>query len=126
MPLDSAVIGEVPHRYVSVAYSDPSLAGSIKRLAVLDCSETSHLIGLNNTFYVNRIIVPESMRNRGVGTQMMERLVDIADASSFTLHIDPTDNYGSDVVRLARFFARFGFVTSLDSDRPFGRMVRKV
>lgn len=93
-------------------------------IAIIDCSEITSLTGIQKSFYVNRVIVPVSIRGRGVGVALMEQLAKIADEHSFTLYIDPTSNYGSDVVRLTRFFARFGFVTSTDIHRSFGRMVR--
>ena len=93
-------------------------------LAILDASELFTTEG-SLSFYVNRIIVPDFMRGKGVGTELMQALAHFADEHSATMYIDPTANYGSDVVRLTRFFARFGFVTSTDMHKPFGKMVRK-
>ena len=63
----------------------------------------------DNSFYINRIFVPDKYRNMRVGSRMMGGLIYEAIEAGATLIVHPTANYGSDVGRLSNFFARFGF-----------------
>ena len=119
------VSGQFPHTCISVSIkkSGDRRVG----LAIIDASEISSMVGGGfPSFYVNRIIVPEFMRGKAIGTELMQTLANIADDRRYNLYIDPTANYGSNVPRLIEFFARFGFVATTGPDTGFGRMVRKV
>jgi predicted GNAT family N-acyltransferase len=59
--------------------------------------------------YLNRIVVPVGYRENGVGTSMMELLVQKLGERGLHCTVHPTGNYNSDVERLTRFFMRFGF-----------------
>ena len=124
MDIKWALTGEAPHRFLYVSYRGET-PGNLHSLAVVECSEISYKPGLVGHFYINRIIVPPQMRNQGVGTTLMNFLLVAAEEHKLTFYVDPTSNYGSEVTRLTRFFARFGFVTSTNKE-PLGKMVRRV
>lgn len=81
--------------------------------AVIDLSQTDE-----NEYYMNRIIVPTAFRNKGIGTAMLGKLCDRADREQYTITVDPTTNYGSDLDRLTAFFVRFGFKPTLKPGGP--------
>ncbi len=61
-------------------------------------------------YTLNRIDVPKSQRNSGIGTQIMQDLVDAVDAQGATLKLSPSGDFGGSVPRLKEFYKRFGFV----------------
>jgi len=61
--------------------------------------------------HVSKIIVPEGERGQGLGTQVMQEIIDRADDIGFTVTLTPsTDFGGTSIARLKRFYKRLGFV----------------
>ncbi len=61
--------------------------------------------------FVGNLNVPEGERGSGVGTAVMQSLVDAADRQGVTLFLAPAGEPGSDYAnRLVQFYGRFGFV----------------
>ena len=85
------------HRFVYPADERPGLA-------TLDVTEID-----KGVFYINRILVPESVRCQGIGGDLMCELQEKIPCGA-TVQVHPTRNYGSDLERLTAFFARHGFV----------------
>lgn len=62
--------------------------------------------------YINRLVVSENVRNRGIATKMMEKLVEVVDQKGVdvVLEINP---YGDlDREKLEIFYKKFGFTES--------------
>lgn len=72
-----------------------------------------------DTITVSKIVVPETMRGQGAGTQAMRRLVDYADATGKHVVLTPSADFGGDRARLVDFYKRFGFVENKGRNRAF-------
>jgi GNAT superfamily N-acetyltransferase len=61
-------------------------------------------------FWLSRCLVQPRYRNRGVGTNLLQRLCELADAGDRTLYLSPNP-YDPSINRdrLIRFYARYGF-----------------
>ena len=64
---------------------------------------------------LGKIEVPKSKRGSGVGTEAMQRIVDLADEQGKDIRLTPsTDFGGTSVARLKKFYGQFGFVKNKD------------
>lgn len=61
-------------------------------------------------FTLNKIDVPKGKRKGGIGTAVMNDLVNLADQQGAVLKLSPSSDFGGSVPRLKDFYARFGFV----------------
>ena len=77
------------------------------------------LTGSGNIVTLARIVVPESARNEGTGTQIMQRIVDWADQNGKTIALSPTGDFGGSKARLTSFYKRFGFIENKGSNKDF-------
>lgn len=68
---------------------------------------------------LSRIVVPEGQREQGVGTNVMQDLVDYADQNNLTLFATPTSDFGGAKTRLVKFYRRFGFVPNKGRNKDF-------
>lgn len=68
---------------------------------------------------VSKIVVPESLRERGVGTRAMEQLAAWADANGKHLALSPSSDFGGNKKRLTEFYKRFGFKENKGKSRVF-------
>jgi GNAT superfamily N-acetyltransferase len=59
---------------------------------------------------LDRLIVPSGSRGRGLGSALMRDLVAYADRQGKQVRLTPSGAFGGAPRRLARFYARFGFV----------------
>jgi 2'-5' RNA ligase len=60
-------------------------------------------------WYLNVIAIEKADRNKGLGTAVMERLIELADRDGATLALTPASDFGSSLPRLKKFYRRFGF-----------------
>lgn len=80
----------------------------------------SPTISSNGNIRPNVIVVPKQSRKQGIGTSVMEELVEIADKQGRRISISPsTDFGGSSVNRLKDFYSRFGFVENKGKNKDF-------
>lgn len=68
---------------------------------------------------VDKIVVPEAMRNDGRGTEAMKLLLDYADRTGQTVALSPSSDFGGQKPRLKRFYRRMGFVDNKGANRDF-------
>ena len=65
-------------------------------------------------------IVPKSMRNQGVGSQVMEEVTSFADQNSLKIVLYPSSDLGgSSKSRLIKFYKRFGFVENKGRNKNY-------
>ncbi|MDW8805498.1 GNAT family N-acetyltransferase [Streptomyces scabiei] len=58
------------------------------------------------------MLVPESERQKGLGTRVMEHLIAAADLRGVPMTLSPSDAFGGDLDRLHAFYRRLGFITN--------------
>lgn len=73
----------------------------------------------DKSVYLTGFIVPQSMRNQGVGSDFMDDLIKIADGDGWKITLTPSSSYGGNVNRLKKFYKEFGFVENKGQNRDF-------
>lgn len=79
----------------------------------LSLSELGDIISLN------KIIIPEEQRGTGIGSEVMKRIVDYADANQKIISLTPTEDYGGKKSKLIKFYKKFGFVDNKGKNKNF-------
>jgi GNAT superfamily N-acetyltransferase len=69
---------------------------------------------------LDKLIVPGGSRGRGLGSALMRDLVTYADRHGKQVRLTPSGAFGGVPRRLARFYARFGFVPNEGAQRDPG------
>jgi len=75
--------------------------------------------GRNDNVTLNKIIIPEGQRSQGVGSQVMQRIMDWADQNGKTVALTPSKDFGGSVSRLKSFYKQLGFVDNKGSNKDF-------
>jgi GNAT superfamily N-acetyltransferase len=71
-------------------------------------------------YELSRIVVPKEGRSSGVGTQVMEDIIQMADAQGAKVSLTPDTEFGgTSVSRLKDFYKRFGFVENKGRNKDF-------
>jgi hypothetical protein len=73
-----------------------------------------YLIGLDiyetkTSLILSRIIINPEMRNSGIGTNIMEDLINYADNNKKIIALTPSSDFGGNKNKLIQFYKRFGF-----------------
>ncbi|MGW5401381.1 GNAT family N-acetyltransferase [Streptomyces sp. NPDC003952] len=58
------------------------------------------------------ILLPESERQKGLGTRVMEHIIAAADLRAVPMTLSPSDTFGGDLDRLHAFYRRLGFIAN--------------
>lgn len=74
------------------------------------------------TINLSRIVVPKEMRSTGIGSSVMNDLVEYADATGQKIALTPSDSFGGNVKRLKDFYKEFGFVENKGKNKDFSTM----
>lgn len=61
-------------------------------------------------FYFNRLIVHESLRNQGIASDLMNKLIQILDTEKITLLCDVNPYGGLSLEQLILFYNKYGFI----------------
>ncbi len=80
---------------------------------VLDVAESPKAIDLS------RIVVPKELRGQGIGSTVMQDLIDYADQSGKQVRLSPTSDFGGSPTRLKKFYKEFGFVENRGRNKDF-------
>lgn len=67
----------------------------------------------NGFVVVDNLIVAKKDRKRGVGTEAMGVIIQVADKHGWDLALTPSDSFGSTFNRLEAFYRRFGFTKNI-------------
>jgi GNAT superfamily N-acetyltransferase len=68
---------------------------------------------------LSRIEVPKGDREEGIGTQVMQEIIDYADKNNKRITLTASEDFGGDVTRLKDFYKRFGFVENKGVNKDF-------
>ena len=76
--------------------------------------------GLPDSLQISGIVVPKNKRGLGIGTEVMQTLVDFADEHGLLVTLTPSRDFGaSSIDRLRRFYGQFGFVRNLGRNKDY-------
>jgi len=71
-------------------------------------------------YELSRIVIPDNQRSKGMGTKVMQDVVDMADEQGARISLTPDTSFGgSSVSRLKDFYKRFGFVENKGKNKDF-------
>jgi GNAT superfamily N-acetyltransferase len=74
----------------------------------------------DDAIHVGKIVVPKGARGSGVGTKVMQSLVEYADKTDKRITLTPSTDFGaSSVARLKKFYKRFGFVENKGRNKDY-------
>ena len=73
----------------------------------------------NQITILSRIVIPEELRQQGLGTKFMEALIEWADNAEVTVALTPDAAFGGNKARLQEFYRRFGFVSNKGRNKDF-------
>ena len=68
---------------------------------------------------LKRIVVPEELRGQGIGTQVLEDLIQYAQSVGKSIFTTPSSSFGGNESRLTKFYKSFGFKPNSGSNRDF-------
>lgn len=69
--------------------------------------------------YLDKIVVPEGSREKGVGTKAMNDVIGLADEKGKTISLTPSSDFGGNKKRLVEFYKGFGFVENKGKNRDY-------
>ena len=74
---------------------------------------------------LSRIVIPKDQRGQGIGSKVMQRIVDFADKENRKIYLTPSKDFGaSSVSRLEKFYKGFGFEKNTYRNETKETMVR--
>lgn len=74
---------------------------------------------------LSRIVIPKDQRGQGIGSKVMQRIVDFADKENRKIYLTPSKDFGaSSVSRLENFYKKFGFEKNTYRNETKETMVR--
>ena len=71
------------------------------------------------SIFLTGFIVNPMLRNKGLGSEFMTKLTDLADEIGYMITLTPSNAYGGSVNKLKDFYQRFGFVFNKGVNRDF-------
>ena len=98
------------------------ISGKVQENYVLQDLEKQHNIDLDlydNGKYLtlSRISIPKDKRGQGIGSKIMNQIIQYADKENKRIYLTPTKDFGaSSVNRLEKFYKQFGFKKKDKSD----------
>jgi GNAT superfamily N-acetyltransferase len=69
--------------------------------------------------YLGKIVVPKSDRGKGIGTSVMQDLINEADRLGSRFSLSPSSDFGGSVGRLKEFYKKFGFIENKGRNKDF-------
>jgi predicted GNAT family N-acyltransferase len=74
----------------------------------------------NGVVNLSRIEVPKELRNSGIGSDVMNQIVNYADSTGNKVALTPSTDFGAtSVSRLKDFYKKFGFVENKGKNKDF-------
>lgn len=75
------------------------------------------LYDTGNHFVLSKITIPKDERGSGIGSKVMQKIIDFADEQGKDIRLTPSKDFGaSSVSRLKKFYKGFDFVNKPKSD----------
>ena len=111
-PKTQQLAKQMAESYNPIGMISESLIAKYPKIA-LDIAESPKAIDLS------RIVVPKEMRSQGVGSSVMQDLIDYADQTGKQVRLSPTSDFGGSPTRLKKFYKEFGFVENRGRNKDF-------
>lgn len=111
-PKTQVLAKQMAESYNPIGMISESLIAKYPKIA-LDIAESPKAIDLS------RIVVPKEMRSQGVGSSVMQDLIDYADQTGKQVRLSPTSDFGGSPTRLKKFYKEFGFVENRGRNKDF-------
>lgn len=70
-------------------------------------------------YVLNKIKVPAAEREQGIGTEVMQQIIDRMDSEGAVIALTPDTDFGGTKSRLIDFYKRFGFVFNKGSNKDY-------
>jgi len=68
---------------------------------------------------LSRIIIPKEDRNKGIGTSVMNDLIDYANTNKKDIFLTPSGDFGGNKNRLINFYKNLGFVFNKGKNKDY-------
>ncbi len=76
---------------------------------------TLELWETNEYLELSKIIIPKDMRNMGLGTKVMNKIIQYSEQTNKPIYLTPDTSFGgTSTNRLKRFYTKFGFKKNKD------------
>jgi len=62
-----------------------------------------------HTIIVSKIVIDKQNRNKGIGSNVMSTICNLADKHNMRIALTPTNDFGGSKTRLIQFYKKFGF-----------------
>lgn len=73
----------------------------------------------SNDLNLAKIVVPASARNSGIGSKVMQEIINYADINKKRISLTPSSDFGGNKKRLTEFYKRYGFVENKGRNKDF-------
>lgn len=104
----------------------PAMIGKTKRVGekISDLIEAKYpgvslSLSGDKELYLGKIVVPKEDRSKGIGTKVMQDIINEADRAGSMVTLSPSSDFGGSVGRLKDFYKRFGFVENKGKNKDF-------
>ena len=78
------------------------------------------LKGKGEYFTLSQIVIPKENRGNGIGSKVMDEILDYADNNNKTIFLTPSTDFGaSSVSRLTKFYKTFGFIENKGKNKDY-------
>jgi len=111
-PKTQALAKQMAETYNPIGMISKTLANKYPNVA-LDIAESPKAIDLS------RIVVPQELRNQGLGSSVMQDLIDYADSTGKQVRLSPSSDFGGSPTRLNKFYKQFGFIDNRGRNKDF-------
>jgi hypothetical protein len=114
VPLSSGItVGIAPHRELKIKKSTPG------KLSYNENVEVDISGNAEKGYVLSKIVVPKELRGTGVGSEIMQDLINKADMEGAIIALTPDTAFGGSKGRLIQFYKSFGFVPNKGRNKDF-------
>ena len=114
VPLSNGIIvGIAPHRELKIKKSTPG------KLSYNENVEVDISGNAEKGYVLSKIVVPKELRGTGVGSKIMQDLINKADMEGAIIALTPDTAFGGSKGRLIQFYKSFGFVPNKGRNKDF-------
>jgi len=72
-----------------------------------------------NLIIINKIIVPQADRGKGVGGKILIGIIHKANRKNKTIALTPSKDFGGSLPRLKKFYKKYGFIENKGKNKDY-------